>query len=139
MKKWKIENLQFNNDRDNDGFFYYNEDKLPDPKAPIWLSGRIDGWMTLRPNIDIEYYQFKNEDGKILTMESLSSILQQVDFVAQLEDNDKFEQVCVFGDIVGFNHLIGRINCDSEFGKYVLRVFRGFWSNGAGIIDYANS
>lgn len=142
---WKIDNLKFNNAISGNGFFYCSRDNLYRPEATVWLTGQIDHWNLIRSGVAIEYHRFKNEDGKVLTMETISTVLRQMEVVVQPEKNGKIKDVYIFGDVIGYNYLIGKIDRNSKFGKYALRVFRKFWSDGAGImqllneIDHANS
>ena len=103
------------------------------------LVGEVDYYKMLFAEVGIDYYQFKTEDGKKRTMETIASVaLPNATLVTEQEDG-KFKWVYLFGSIAGCNYMLGRLKKEDEFAKHVLRVFRGFWASGAGILKHADS
>lgn len=130
--KLKIKNLQLCNVIDDNGFTCHT-DKLSDPDAHIYLYGEVNMQDLTHAGIKIDYYTFENDK----TMESLIVLMQmpgKLAILATEQENGKFKWVYIFASVMSHNYLIGRIPQEEEFSKHALRVFRGFWASGAGIL-----
>jgi len=132
QKNTKIKNLRLVNHLDEDGNFDLDMDGLADSDKNLVVIGDVDFWR-LDSASDIEYYKFKTKDGEVRSMKTITNIIRGCMLVTEQEENGKFKYVYVFGQCFGENYMIGRLKKD-EFSDHALRVFRGFWGSGAGIL-----
>lgn len=135
----KIRNLRLANYINDDGYFDFNKEGLINPNNNLLIVGDVGCVWPFLNNVDIEYYKFRLKDGKIKSMEGLTIAITDCSIATEQELNGKFKNVYVFGNVFGDLFMIGKIRQEDEFNKHALRVFRGFWANGAGILQDANS
>jgi hypothetical protein len=134
-KRLKIKNLEFNNALDSYGFPTFIEEELNNPNNPIVLTGNIPIYDFLNSKVGIDYYQYKNDDNKIMSQERLMQLIHHPLIITTEIDTttNKISHVYILGDVCGHCYFLGRLKPEDNYTKHALRVFRAFWDNGAGL------